>query len=156
MKRKENNHIFNINFNINKNKSKPKSIFDEIKISSLRKKYLKILKFLNSKNISINDIEFKKKLHGKDNKVLIPHFTCYHPNYVKNQENVLLVVAYDENKSNAETHKEICREYFYNLNNLFFILIFDCDLNATLYFRKEEDNQTYLMKIKEKYIAKFH
>lgn len=151
MKRKEKeNNIFD-----NKSK-KSKSIFDEIKISSLRKKYIKILKFLQSKNININDIEFKKKIYGKNNKVLTPNFTCYQPNYIKDQNNILLVVIYDENKENLDLHKDICKDYFYCLDNLFFVLIFDCDLNASLYFRKEEDNQTYLLKVKEKNIEKFH
>lgn len=143
-------------FDIDKKSKKNKTIYEEIKVSSLRKKYLKILKFLNSKNIDIKDIDYKKKIYGKDNKILIPNFVCYQPNHIKDQENIFLVVIYNEDKANIDSNKEICKDYFYNLDNLFFVLIFDGNLTANLFYRKEEDNETYLLQIKEKHIAKFN
>lgn len=138
-----------------KQKKHKNSIYDDIKISSLKKKYMKILKFLTSKNIDSSDIEYKKKIYGKNGAILHPHFTCYHKNYVKAQENILLLVLYDDQKKDIEKFRDICREYFFHLDNLFFIMIFDINLNATLFFRKEEDEKTYLLMVEEKHIAKF-
>lgn len=131
------------------------SIYDDIKISSLKKKYIKILKFLNSKNIDSSDIEYKKRIYGKDGVLFYPHFTCYHKNYVKAQENILLLALYDEQKKDIERYRDICSEYFFHLDNLFFIVIFDTNLKATLFYRKEEDEKTYLLVVDEKNIAKF-
>ncbi|MDE6894400.1 MAG: hypothetical protein K2J02_03440, partial [Malacoplasma sp.] len=60
-------------------------IYKQVKSSSFKRKYLKIIKFLVSKNINSDDIEYQRKINSKDGENLIPLFSCFFPNHIKEQ-----------------------------------------------------------------------
>ncbi|MCF0218108.1 MAG: hypothetical protein HUJ42_03665 [Malacoplasma sp.] len=147
---------FNQDFFNNKNTKKNVSVYDEIKQTSYKKKFAKIVKFLEKKGINVNDICFQKQIYGNQNTVFTPLFSCYYQNYVKDQQNIFLVVLFQDTRNSVNDHKAICEQYFSNFENLYFILFFDASLRPILYYYKQEDNNGYLLKVEEKNIAKFY
>lgn len=131
------------------------SIYDQIKSSSFKRKYSKIIKFLVSKNINPEDIQYQKKIVTKDKNNLYPHFSCFFPNYIKDQNNIFLLSFFYNQKLTDSLCKNICETYFYNLDNLFMIIFFDNSIKPLLFFRSEDNNKTFLLKVEGKNIQKF-
>ena len=130
-------------------------IYKQVKSSSFKRKYLKIIKFLVSKNINSDDIEYQRKINSKDGENLIPLFSCFFPNHIKEQNNIFLLTFFYNQKLTDDFCKKICEDYFYHLDNLFMIIFFDSSVKPSLFFRKEEENQTFLLKVEGKKIEKF-
>ncbi|MDE7112409.1 MAG: hypothetical protein K2N92_02295, partial [Malacoplasma sp.] len=59
--------------------NKSDSIYKQVKSSNFKRKYLKIIKFLVSKNISSDDIEYQREIHTKDGSNLNSLFSCFYP-----------------------------------------------------------------------------
>ncbi|MDE6082346.1 MAG: hypothetical protein K2F52_00535, partial [Malacoplasma sp.] len=97
--------------------NKSDSIYKQVKSSNFKRKYLKIIKFLVSKNISSDDIEYQREIHTKDGSNLNSLFSCFYPSHIKDQNNIFLLAFFYDQKLTDDFCKKICEQYFYHLDN---------------------------------------
>lgn len=113
----------------------------EISRNFNKKVLFKMLKYINNNlKISNDCIRCNQRLFGSHEE-LHSDFVIYYSYYPHYQENILMPCLFvNEAKRNTSIIVKLATKYFKNLDNVYFILIFDVSLKPFLFYKKEEEN----------------
>lgn len=127
----------------------------EINKKENKKELLKIFKYL-TKHLKIKkeNIEIGNAITS-NNQAFFPYFFCYLNEEEKQKKEILIIVT----KINLDDEKDIvivAKNYFYNFSKIYFVLIFDVNLKAHLFYKKENQDGIEILMLDDEDIIPFY
>lgn len=128
---------------------------NELKKQENKKELNKIFKYL-TKNLKIKKdyIEMGKKITRNDQD-FFPNLICYLNKETKSDNSILMMVSYI-NLIAIDDLALVAKNYLSNFESLYFVLVFDKNLNPYLFYKKENLQNFEILMIESKFIKPFN